>query len=256
MNASPPAATLPALGLPGAAALVVGGQGGVGAALAAGLRARHPQAAVRVSVRGPKGADSLSDDLLIDLQDEASIEAAAHTLAAQCAAQGQSLRALVVASGFLHQQGSGPERSWRQLDAAYLQQAFAVNAIGPALLIKHFFPHLARSGPVLAAFLSARVGSIEDNALGGWYGYRASKAALNQLVRTASIELRRHNRDAVCVALHPGTVDTGLSRPFAKQGLRVRPPERAAAEMLDTLAALGPADNGGFRAYDGSTVPW
>lgn len=228
----------------------------MGAALAAGLRARHPQAAVRVSVRGPKGADSLADDLLIDLQDEASIEAAAHTLAAQCAERGQSLRTLVVASGFLHQQGSGPERSWRQLDAAYLQQAFAINAIGPALLIKHFFPHLARSGPVLAAFLSARVGSIEDNALGGWYGYRASKAALNQLVRTASIELRRHNRDAVCVALHPGTVDTGLSRPFAKQGLRVRPPELAAAEMLDTLAALGPADHGGFRAYDGSTVPW
>lgn len=260
MNPSAPATALSALDLPGAAALVVGGQGGVGAALAAGLRARHPQAAVRVSVRRPGDAGSPTaspdDDLVIDLQDEASIEAAAHTLATQCAAQGQSLRTLVVATGFLHQQGAGPERSWRQLDAAYLQQAFAVNAIGPALLIKHFFPHLARSGPVLAAFLSARVGSIEDNALGGWYGYRASKAALNQLVRTAAIELRRHNRDAVCVALHPGTVDTGLSSPFAKQGLRVRPPELAAAEMLDTLAALGPADSGGFRAYDGSTVPW
>ncbi len=253
---SPPAPTLPALGLPGAVALVVGGQGGVGAALAAGLRVRHPQAGVRVSVRRSSGEGAPVDDLLIDLQDEASLAAAAHTLAAQCAAQGQSLRTLVVASGFLHQQGAGPERSWRQLDAAYLQQAFAVNAIGPALLIKHFFPLLARSGPVLAAFLSARVGSIEDNALGGWYGYRASKAALNQLMRTAAIELRRHNREAVCVALHPGTVDTGLSQPFAKQGLRVRPPELAAAEMLDTLATLGPADNGGFRAYDGSTVPW
>ena len=253
---SPPAPTLPALGLPGAVALVVGGQGGVGAALAAGLRVRHPQAGVRVSVRRSSGDGAPADDLLIDLQDEASLAAAAHTLAAQCAEQGQSLRTLVVASGFLHQQGAGPERSWRQIDAAYLQQAFAVNAIGPALLIKHFFPLLARSGPVLAAFLSARVGSIEDNALGGWYGYRASKAALNQLMRTAAIELRRHNREAVCVALHPGTVDTGLSQPFAKQGLRVRPPELAAAEMLDTLATLGPADNGGFRAYDGSTVPW
>lgn len=253
---SPPAPTLPALGLPGATALVVGGQGGLGAALAAGLCARHPQAVVRVSVRSLQGTGDPADDLVIDLQDEATIEAAAQTLATQCAAQGQSLRCLVVATGFLHWQGAGPERSWRQLDAAYLQQAFAVNAIGPALLIKHFFPLLARSGPVLAAFLSARVGSIEDNALGGWYGYRASKAALNQLVRTSAIELRRHNRDAVCVALHPGTVDTGLSQPFAKQGLRVRLPEVAAAEMIEALAGLGPADSGSFRAYDGSTVPW
>lgn len=256
MNAPALSATWPALGLRGAVALVVGGQGGVGSALAAGLRTRHPQAAVRVSGRRPQGAGGPTHDLLIDLQDESSIAAAAEALAAQCATQGQSLRALVVATGFLHQQGSGPERSWRQLDVAYLQQAFAVNAIGPALLIKHFFPLLARSGPVLAAFLSARVGSIEDNALGGWYGYRASKAALNQLVRTSAIELRRHNRDAVCVALHPGTVDTGLSQPFAKQGLRVRLPEVAAAEMIEALAGLGPADSGSFRAYDGSTVPW
>lgn len=256
MNAPALAASWPALGVPGAVALVVGGQGGVGSALAAGLRARHPQAEVLVSGRRRLDAGGLTGDLLIDLLDEASIEAAAQTLASRCAAQGQSLRALVVATGFLHSQGGGPERSWRQLDAAYLQQAFAVNAVGPALLIKHFFPLLARSGPVLAAFLSARVGSIEDNALGGWYGYRASKAALNQLVRTSAIELRRHNREAVCVALHPGTVDTGLSQPFAKQGLRVRSPEAAAAEMLDALAALGPADSGGFRAYDGSTVPW
>lgn len=244
--------TWASLGPDGALALVVGGQGGVGAALAAGLAQRHPQAKVRLSARQP----AVPDVLALDLQDEATIEAAAQRLAQDLAQRQQSLRSLVLASGFLHQGGTGPERSWRQLDPAYLQQAFAVNAIGPALVIKHFFPLLARSGPVLAAFLSARVGSIGDNALGGWYGYRASKAALNQLVRTSAIELRRHNRDAVCVALHPGTVDTALSQPFAKTGLRVRPPELAAAEMLDALAALGPADSGRFLAYDGSPIPW
>lgn len=244
--------TCAALGPDGALALVVGGQGGVGAALAEGLAQRHPQATVRRSARQP----GRPDDLVLDLLDEASIEAAAQRLAQDLAARQQSLRTLVLASGFLHQAGAGPERSWRQLDPAYLQQAFAVNAIGPALVIKHFFPLLARSGPVLAAFLSARVGSIGDNALGGWYGYRASKAALNQLVRTSAIELKRHNRDAVCVALHPGTVDTALSQPFAKTGLRVRPPEQAAAEMLDALAALGPGDSGRFLAYDGSAIPW
>ncbi|MDD0813538.1 SDR family NAD(P)-dependent oxidoreductase [Curvibacter sp. HBC28] len=243
---------LAALDPAGALALVVGGQGGVGAALAAGLAQRHPQATVRLSARQPAAADVLA----LDLQDEATIEAAAQRLAQDLAARQQSLRTLVLASGFLHHAGAGPERSWRQLDPAYLQQAFAVNAIGPALVIKHFFPLLARSGPVLAAFLSARVGSIGDNALGGWYGYRASKAALNQLVRTSAIELKRHNRDAVCVALHPGTVDTALSQPFAKTGLRVRPPEQAAAEMLDALAAFGPTHSGQFFAYDGSNVPW
>ena len=102
----------------------------------------------------------------------------------------------------------------------------------------------------------AKVGSIGDNALGGWYGYRASKAALNQIVKTASIELARRSRQAVCVALHPGTVDTPLSQPFAKAGLNVRPPAVAAAELLAVLAGLTHAQTGGFFDYRGQALPW
>jgi NAD(P)-dependent dehydrogenase (short-subunit alcohol dehydrogenase family) len=104
--------------------------------------------------------------------------------------------------------------------------------------------------------LSAKVGSIGDNAAGGWYSYRAAKAALNQLVHTAAIELRHKRPHAVCIAMHPGTVDTRLSAPFAKSGLNVRPPEVAAAEMLAVIDRLTPADSGKFFAYDGTELPW
>jgi NAD(P)-dependent dehydrogenase (short-subunit alcohol dehydrogenase family) len=163
---------------------------------------------------------------------------------------------LVVATGFLHGEAGQPERSWAQLNAAYLSQVFLVNAIGPALVIKHFLPLLPRQGPCAAVFLSAKVGSIGDNGLGGWYGYRAAKAALNQLVKTASIEQARRNREAAIVALHPGTVATPLSEPFSKNGLNVRPPEVAAAEIAQVLQGLGPQDNGRFVDYQGQTLPW
>ena len=130
----------------------------------------------------------------------------------------------------------------------------SLNAIGPALLMKHFLPLLPRQGRSVFATLSARVGSIADNALGGWYGYRASKAALNQLVKTASIELTRRNPDSICVALHPGTVDTALSQPFAKTGLKVRSPQQAATELLDVIAGLKPTDTGALVDYHGQTV--
>lgn len=246
-------------GLDGSLALVIGAGGGVGAALVAGLRA---SGAVVLAL----GRHSVP---ALDLTDEASVAAAARWVAGECAARALPLRTLVVASGFLHgpvvgvgggAQGEAadaqPERSWSQLDPAYLAHCFAVNAIGPALVVKHFFPLLARSGPCVAGFLSAKVGSIGDNALGGWYGYRASKAALNQIVHTASIELARRNRQAVCVVLHPGTVDTPLSQPFAKTGLNVRPPAVAAGELLAVLAGLTPAQTGGFFDYRGQALPW
>jgi NAD(P)-dependent dehydrogenase (short-subunit alcohol dehydrogenase family) len=108
----------------------------------------------------------------------------------------------------------------------------------------------------VAAFVSAKVGSIGDNALGGWYGYRAAKAALNQLVKTAAIELARRNPQALCVAIHPGTIATALSQPFAKTGLSVRPPAEAAADLLGALAGLSPADSGALVDYKGQTLPW
>ena len=248
-TAQPPAGPAgPAAG----AALVIGAGGGLGAALVARLSGTAQASLPYQAVLGL----SRSSLPAIDYADEASLTMAAAWVAQQCASRQLELRLLVVASGFLHGPQGQPERSMAQLDADYLSHVFRINAIGPALVMKHFLPLLPRQGRCVAAFVSAKVGSIGDNALGGWYGYRASKAALNQLVKTASIEMTRRNRQAVCVALHPGTVDTGLSQPFAKTGLAVRPAGVAADELLEVLAGLGPQDTGSFRDYRGRIVPW
>lgn len=235
---------------PGASglAVVVGAGGALGAALLAQLQQEGHYG--RVLGLGRAG------EVRIDYADEASIAAAAQAVAGLCDQSGLALRLLLVATGFLHGPQGQPERGWRHLDAGYLQQVFLVNTFGPALLIKHFFPLLPRQGRCVAGFVSAKVGSIGDNALGGWYGYRASKAALNQLVKTAAIELTRSNRDSICVSLHPGTVDTPLSQPFAKTGLTVRPPQEAARDLLGVLAGLAPADSGALLDYQGRRLPF
>jgi NAD(P)-dependent dehydrogenase (short-subunit alcohol dehydrogenase family) len=231
-------------------ALVIGAGGGLGAALVQAL-----------SIPGEHGIDSVlalgrATQPAIDYSDETSLQNAAAWVASQCAAEGAELRLLIVASGFLHGEEGQPERSWTHLDPNYLSRVFLVNTIGPALVMKHFLPLLPRQGRCAAGFVSAKVGSIGDNALGGWYGYRAAKAALNQLVKTAAIELKRRNLDALCVALHPGTVDTALSKPFAKTGLKLRPPEVAATELLAVLAGLEPAQTGALVDYQGKVLPW
>jgi len=222
-------------------AVVIGAGGGVGAALAEALRATGWS--VVALGRGSVPA--------IDLLDERTIEASAAHVSAL------GVPALVIdATGFLHGAGFMPERSWRDLDGAHMAHAFAVNAIGPALLMKHFLPLLPRRGRGVFATLSARVGSIGDNRLGGWYAYRASKAALNQFVRTAAVELQRRAPEAVCVALHPGTVATTLSAPFARAGLDVRTPAVAAAELLAVINGLTARDSGGFFDHRGAVVAW
>lgn len=225
-------------------AVVVGSTGGLGGALLEALRADAGFA--RVLGLSRAGTPPL------DLLDEGSVAAAARAVAEMDV----PLRLLVDATGFLHGEGMVPEKSWRDIDPRHLAQAFAVNAIGPALLLKHFLPLLPAEGRAVFATLSARVGSIGDNRLGGWYAYRASKAALNQLVATAAVELRRRRPQALCVALHPGTVATGLSAPFAKGGLEVRPPAVAAREILGVIAGLTPAQSGGFFDHRGAVVPW
>lgn len=234
------------------AALVIGAGGGLGAALMSRLSgaagASQPFQAVLALSRSSLPA--------IDYGDESSLQAAAAWVAAQCATRRLELRLLVVASGFLHGPQGQPERSFAQMDAAYLNHVFRVNAIGPALVMKHFLPLFPRNGRCVAGFVSARVGSIGDNALGGWYGYRASKAALNQLVKTASVEMTRRNRESICVALHPGTVDTPLSQPFAKTGLKVRPAEEAASDLLAVLDGLVPGDTGCLMDYQGLKLPY
>jgi len=188
----------------------------------------------------------------LDVTSEASIAAAA----AHVARLGIPLRLVLNATGFLHGDGFMPEKSLRQLDPAHLARAFAINATGPALVMKHFLPLFPKEGRASFATLSAKVGSIGDNHLGGWFGYRASKAALNQFVRTAAIELRRSRPHALCVALHPGTVDTPLSAPFSKTALNVRPPAEAARELLAVLDRLSPDATGGFFDYRGEALPW
>ena len=228
------------------ATAVVIGTGAIGLALAQGLQGAYEQ----VLSLGRHSSPA------IDFESESPIEEAARWTAAQCEREAAPLRLMVVASGFLHGPIGQPERALKDIDPAYLAHSFRVNALGPALLMKHFLPLLPRQGACKAVFLSARVGSIGDNRLGGWYGYRASKAALNQLVKTASIEQGRRNRLSAVVALHPGTVDSPLSAPFGKSGLDVRSPAAAAAQILEVIEALGAQDNGRFVDYRGQELPW
>jgi len=229
--------------------LVIGAAGGIGAALLAHVQEALPQAWVQGVSRHSQPA--------IDLLDEITIVALAQHVAEQGKATGRSLRLVIDATGFLHGQGFEPEKSWRSLDPAHMAHSFAVNATGPALLMKHLLPLLPREGKAVFATLSAKVGSIGDNQLGGWYSYRAAKAALNQLVHTAAIELKRQRPQAVCLSLHPGTVDTGLSGPFAKTGLNVQTPAQAAARLLAVIDNLDATQHsGGFIDYQGQTLPW
>jgi len=216
--------------------VLIGPTGGIGAVLAAAM--------------GP-GTVLLGRSTVpaLDLLDEGSIAAAASSC-------GSGLTLVIDATGFLHDAEFQPEKSLRQIDPAHLARSFALNATGPALLMKHFLPLLARDERAVFATLSARVGSISDNRLGGWYAYRASKAALNQLVRTAAIELARTRPLAVCVALHPGTVDTGLSGPFAKNGLDVQTPAAAAAKLLTSIAGLTAERSGTLIDQNGLTIPF
>lgn len=178
------------------------------------------------------------------------------SLAQQIAHSSRALSLVIDATGYLHDGNAMPEKTWQQLDPKHLMKAFQVNAIGPALLMKHLLPLMPRDKRSVFATLSARVGSISDNQLGGWYGYRASKAALNQFVRAAAVELKRKKPRAICVALHPGTVESKLSAPFAKSNLKVRSPTDAANQLLTAIDKLEPRHSGGFFDYEGSAIPW
>jgi len=233
------------LGFPeGGLAVVVGAAGGIGSAVAAVLD--ESGAFARTLRLARAGTPTL------DITNEESVARAAQTTSAT----DLPVRLVFVSTGFLHDEGMRPERSLRDISPEHMAKAFAVNAIGPALVLKHFLPLLPRTGKAVCAVLSAKVGSIGDNQLGGWHSYRASKAALNQVVRTASIELARSRPEAICAAVHPGTVDTALSAPFAKRGLDVRPPDAAARQLVDVIAALTPRLNGAFLDYRGVELPW
>ncbi|MFC4292044.1 SDR family NAD(P)-dependent oxidoreductase [Sphingorhabdus arenilitoris] len=224
------------------AAVVIGSSGGIGAAFVRQLQASGAYDEV-IGLNRANG---------FDLTDEASIAQAAAVL------KGRSLEPdmVIVASGVLHRGDRGPEKSLRELDVGWMTENYKINAIGPALVAKHFLPLMPRKQRGVFAALSARVGSISDNRLGGWHGYRASKAALNMLIRNLSIEWQRKTPEAIITALHPGTVQTPLSEPFG--GGHNAPdrftPDDSASRMLQVLNSLSAEQSGRIFAYDGQEI--
>jgi NAD(P)-dependent dehydrogenase (short-subunit alcohol dehydrogenase family) len=228
-------------------ALVVGASGAIGGALVDALRADARCGGVTALSR--QGVPP------VDLTDEDQVAAAAARLQEQA-----PFHLLVCATGVLQAGGRAPEKRLADIDAATLARLFAVNAVGPMLFIKHFHDLLPLRERGLLAVLSARVGSIGDNRKGGWYGYRASKAALNMLLKTAAIEVARRRPLAVLTALHPGTVRSGLSAPIIgistamSEALAPAASARHLLGVLDDLPAEGAS--GGFVAWDGAPIPW
>ena len=229
-------------------AIVIGSSGSIGAALQRGLAAKGFN--VTGLSRSPS-AGMVGSEPLIDVTSETSIEVAARLLADKA-----PFSTIIITTGLLHDSDVSPEKALRELDEKSLMRLFAVNAVGPALVAKHFVALLPKHGRCIFAALSARVGSIGDNHVGGWYGYRASKAALNMFIKTLAIELARTRPEAICVALHPGTVDSGLSKPFQKSvpSGSLFSPDRAAAHLLDVIDQLTPAQSGRCFAWDGAEI--
>ena len=225
-------------------AVIIGGGGSIGQALFERLKSSGEYHDVIVCGR--------SSGIMLNLLSEESISSAA-----DCVRKMQvPVSTIVACTGVLHDDYITPEKTWRQTDAQSLETLFHVNAIGPMLVMKHFLPLLSKSGTSVFACLSARVGSIGDNRLGGWYGYRASKAALNQFVRTASVELSRVRPEAACIAVHPGTVSSNLSGPFSKNGLDVMTPQQCARKLHRVLNEVNKNDSGGFFDYEKRRIPW
>lgn len=247
-------------------AILVGTSGGIGTALLAeatkGVAANTGGASGHVfAINRQKqssqydGVTSLTADALNEEQLAETVEAIKGDLKQN---QFAPIRLILVAVGALHtSQGMGPEKSLRGITAHSMQEIFAANAVAPALAAKHFLPLLPKSGRTIFAALSARVGSISDNQLGGWYSYRASKSALNQILKTTSIELSRTRPDAICVGLHPGTVDTKLSKKFQANvpDGKLFSAEQSAGYLVQTLSRLTTENSGQVIAWDGTPVP-
>ncbi|CUX82949.1 MAG: putative short-chain dehydrogenase [Roseibaca calidilacus] len=218
-------------------ALVIGASGGIGRALVAGLQAQGWDVT---------GLSRREDGL--DVTDAGSVNAHLSVL------KGPFTR-IIIATGALEIGPHGPEKALKQITPEGMAAQFALNATGPALVLAHAARLMPRDAPAVVATLSARVGSIGDNQIGGWHSYRAAKAAVNQIIRGAAIELGRTHKQAACVALHPGTVATNFTKKYLGRHPAVSP-EHAAARLLEVMDRLGPEDTGQFFDYSGATVPW
>ena len=233
-------------------ALVVGGSGGIGQAFVQYLLDQDhvDQIHATYHLQPPQ----ISDDRLhwkqVDVTREAEIE--------KLCAELDEIDFCINAVGLLHDDQHGPEKSTRQIDADYFIKSMTVNALPTMLLAKHIVPLFKHKRPAVFATVSARVGSIEENYLGGWYSYRASKAALNMILKTLSIEWKRNLRNVTVAALHPGTTDTRLSRPFHKNvpSEQLFGPAKSVGYMMQVIDRLTPEYSGRFWSFDGENLPW
>jgi len=246
-------------------ALVAGGNGGIGLGFVRQLLQRDPNIRIHATYRNAHAAAELFSlaeaygprlrCLPMDVTDEAQIAAAARQLQSVT----DRLHLAINCIGMLHAgEQLQPEKGVRQLDPDQLLRYFQINSLSGALLAKHLLPLLRHEQRNVFANLSAKIGSIGDNELGGWYGYRASKAALNMLLRTAAIEFGRKSPQTIVVALHPGTTDTPLSAPFQRHipAEQLFPVERTVRQLLGVIDHLGPGDSGQFFHWDGTRLPW
>jgi NAD(P)-dependent dehydrogenase (short-subunit alcohol dehydrogenase family) len=250
----------------GGNAVIHGASRGLGLEFVRQLLAESKVARVFATCRVPAAASALQalamehssrlTLLTLDLTQEGEIAAAAQRIAQFV----PRLHLSVNCAGVLHdvKRGMSPEKRLADINAAALEYSFAVNALGPLLLARHFEPLLGHAERAVFASVSARVGSISDNRLGGWYAYRGSKAAQNMFMRTLAIEWARSRRNVICVALHPGTTDTDLSRPFQANvpAGRLFQPERSVRQLLSVMDKLQLPDSGQFFGWDGETIPW
>jgi NAD(P)-dependent dehydrogenase (short-subunit alcohol dehydrogenase family) len=244
-------------------ALVVGATQGIGLGFVNQLLADSRIQQVYGTYRNSATAQALQTlaqnaagltSLPMDVTQEDSIAAAVEAIQNQ----GQQLDLVIYCVGLLHDGDFQPEKSLRQLDSEALLRSFQINAIGAGLLAKHLLPLLRHKRPSMLAAISAKIGSIGDNRLGGWYGYRASKAALNMLLKTASIEYSRKSPNTIVALLHPGTTDTRLSKPFQRgvPAEKLFPVERTVSQLMAVIDGLEPSDSGEFFNWDGTRLPW
>jgi len=232
---------------------IIGASGGIGSALVGQLsNSNHVETIYALSRTRLQTlqVDKKAQWLPIDLLDEETIEKAANEIE-----KNGTVDVVIIASGLLHTENIKPEKDWRMLESQSMSALFAINTIGPALVMKHFAPVLPKGGRSIIAALSARVGSISDNRLGGWYSYRASKAALNQIIRTFSVELSRKNKDAVLLGLHPGTVSTNLSEPYQANNYERFTLQQSAEYLLSVIDQADPSMTGKVYDWKGDIIP-
>jgi len=233
-------------------AVVIGGSGGIGQAFIKYLKSKHSNINIHATYnqQKPQAFDKQCQWSRVDLSQQDQIE--------HFCSQLDEVELCINAAGILHDDQHGPEKSTQQMDADYFIKCMAVNAMPTLLLARYMEPHFKHKRPAVFATVSARVGSIEENYLGGWYSYRASKAALNMILKTLSIEWKRKLSNVAVAALHPGTTDTRLSRPFAKN---VKPdhlfaPEKSVNYMMQVIENLSADQTGKFWSFDGEILPW